>query len=143
MEWTPNQIVAYNLQRIRRAKDMTQEEACQATAPYLPGGGWSRAVWSAAERSIAGNRIRNFDADIITAMAVGFDVPVSRFFLPPSPEEVPLELVRADGADRGVSIPKALRDVSVPAGEIDLVRNHLEKALDLMGGSTFSVTASS
>ncbi len=108
MEWTPNQIVAYNLQRIRVAKEMTQEEACAATAPYLPGGGWSRAVWSAAERSTAGRRIRNFDADVIVGLAQGLDVPVVSFYLPPPAREIALDGIKGTEAAQRIPVARAL-----------------------------------
>jgi transcriptional regulator with XRE-family HTH domain len=108
MEWTPNQVVAYNLQRIRVAKEMTQEEACRATALYLPGGGWSRAVWSAAERSTAGKRIRNFDADAIVGLAEGLNVPLLSFFLPPAVGEIPLDGIRGTDAAKEIPVARAL-----------------------------------
>jgi hypothetical protein len=45
-------------------------------------------VFSAAERSVAGKRIREFDADTIQAFARTFDLPVAWFFLPPDAETV-------------------------------------------------------
>lgn len=80
---TANQVVAYNLIRARRLRGLTQEEAGQRIAAHL-GEPWHKATWSAAERSVAGERIRNFDADEILAFAQLFDVPVAWFFLPPA-----------------------------------------------------------
>lgn len=81
---TPNQVVAHNLQQIRQWRRLTQSEAAEAIEPYV-GKRWSKANFSAAERSIAGERIRQFDADEIVAFAKAFDVPVTWFFLPPAP----------------------------------------------------------
>ena len=81
---TPNQVVAHNLQQIRQWRGLTQSEAAEAIEPYV-GKRWSKANFSAAERSIAGERIRQFDADEIVAFAKAFDVPVTWFFLPPVP----------------------------------------------------------
>ncbi|HSH62356.1 MAG TPA: helix-turn-helix transcriptional regulator [Acidimicrobiales bacterium] len=77
-------MVAWNLARARQWRGWTQEQAAEALEPYL-GTRWSKASYSAAERSVSGNRIRQFTADEIVAFARGFDLPVSWFFLPPPP----------------------------------------------------------
>lgn len=82
MQWTANQIVAANLKRVRRIRKWSQAEAAEACAPYLREL-WSTAVWSSAERSVAGKRIRSFDADTLLAFARGFEVPIDFFFRPP------------------------------------------------------------
>lgn len=81
---TPNQVVAYNLGQARLLKGWTQDQATEALEPFL-GLRWSKANYSAAERSVDGKRIRNFDADEIVAFARGFELPVSWFFMPPPP----------------------------------------------------------
>jgi hypothetical protein len=81
---TPNQVIAYNLAQARLWKSWTQEQACDALEPYL-GKRWSKANYSAAERSVDGSRIRQFDADEIVAFARAFDMPIGWFFLPPRP----------------------------------------------------------
>ena len=40
-------------------------------------------MFSAAERSVAGKRIRVFDADTVHAFARAFELPIGFFFLPP------------------------------------------------------------
>jgi transcriptional regulator with XRE-family HTH domain len=90
---TANQLVAYNLMRIRKTLGLSQEQAAERLEPYLVGKRWSKAVYSAAERSYHGNRIRQFTADDLLAMAAAFSVPVVYFFLPPPPKD------RADGAE--------------------------------------------
>lgn len=82
MNLTPNQLVAYNLQRIRRVQGLTQEEAAERLQPHI-GSLWSKAVWSAAETSIQSVRRREFTADEIVAFARAFEVPIAWFFLPP------------------------------------------------------------
>jgi transcriptional regulator with XRE-family HTH domain len=63
-------------------RDLTQERAAELLEPYL-GRRWSKATFSAAERSAAeGTRAREFSADELLAFARAFDVPVSYFFLP-------------------------------------------------------------
>jgi transcriptional regulator with XRE-family HTH domain len=83
---TANQLVAHNLTRIRKALGLSQEQAAERLAPYL-GTRWSKAVYSAAERSYSGKRIRQFTADELAAFAMAFGVPVVYFFLPPKPDD--------------------------------------------------------
>lgn len=79
---TPNQVVAYNLRRARELRGWTQQEAADALAPF--GFRWSSAAFSAAERSVAGGRVRQFNADELLAFAEVFQLPVGWFFLPPA-----------------------------------------------------------
>jgi transcriptional regulator with XRE-family HTH domain len=79
---TPNQIVGWNLKRARRARGWTQEQAAEQLEPHL-GERWSVAVFSAAERSIDGTRVRHFTADELHAFARTFDQPIAYFLCPP------------------------------------------------------------
>jgi hypothetical protein len=79
---SPNQIVAFNLWLARELNGWTQETAAERLEPFL-GERWSRIVFSAAERSVTGKRIRQFSADDIFAFAATFRLPVSFFFMPP------------------------------------------------------------
>lgn len=88
---TPNQLVAYNLTKVQQLRGFTQEEAAGLLAPFL-GTRWSKATFSAAERSVDGQRVRQFTADDMIAFAQAFGVPVMWFLLPPDPED---ELPRA------------------------------------------------
>ncbi len=76
---SPNQLVAYNLAQARLNKGWTQEQAAAALEPFL-GVHWSKASFSAAERSVDGERIRQFTADEIVAFARCFELPVTWFF---------------------------------------------------------------
>ncbi len=78
----PNQVIAYNLRLARALRKWTQEKAAEELEPHL-GTKWSKAVFSAAERSVDGKRVRPFDADEIVAFAKAFDLPVLFFLLPP------------------------------------------------------------
>src|SRR5215469_2608165 len=82
---SPCQVVAWNLARIRQHKGWSQEEAARALEPYL-GYRLSRAAFSRAEQSLAGKRIRRFDADEIVAFARVFEVPIVYFFGVPVPQ---------------------------------------------------------
>ena len=53
-----SQLVAYNLTRIRKALGLSQEQTASRLQPYL-GVRWSKAVYSAAERSYDGSRVRH------------------------------------------------------------------------------------
>jgi transcriptional regulator with XRE-family HTH domain len=79
---TPCQVVAFNLRRARLLRDWTQEHAAERLEPYL-GARWSKANWSAAERGVDGNRIRQFTADELFAFARGFQLPLTFFLIPP------------------------------------------------------------
>lgn len=81
-----NQVIAYNLMRIRKARGESQEQAAELLEPHL-GVRWSKAVYSAAERSYAGKRVRQFTAADLAAFAAAFEVPLLYFFLPPKPED--------------------------------------------------------
>ena len=83
---TANQLVAYNLARIRKVRGLSQDQAADLLEPYL-GARWSKAVYSAAERSYDGKRVRQFTADNLVAMSKAFGVPVLYFFLPPKTED--------------------------------------------------------
>ncbi len=83
---TANQLIGYNLARIRKTLGLSQEEAAARLEPYL-GTRWAKNVYSAAERSYAGKRVRHFTGDELLAMALAFGVPVVYFLLPPRPED--------------------------------------------------------
>src|SRR5713101_6692469 len=83
---TPNQIVAYNVNKARELRGWTQEQVAEALAPYL-GAKLSGASFSALERSAwTVNRIKQFSADDLLALSRGFDLPIGFFFTPPPPE---------------------------------------------------------
>jgi len=81
---TANQVVAFNLSEARRLRGWTQQRAAAELEPYV-GVRWSKASFSAAERSVDGIRIRKFSADHIVAFARCFGLPVEFFFRPPPP----------------------------------------------------------
>src|ERR1700730_11003343 len=57
---SPCQIVAWNLENLRRDKHWSQTEAAKRLKPHL-GYAMSRAAWSKMERSLKGDQIRRFD----------------------------------------------------------------------------------
>ena len=81
---SPCQIVAWNLQKIRRIRGLSQSQAAAKLEPYL-GHRLSRAAFSQAERCLQKGRIRRFDADEIVAFARAFEIQIPFFFCPPEP----------------------------------------------------------
>ena len=80
--WTPNQVVAANLARLRQRRGWTQAETARQLSEVSPKP-WSEATVAHAERSVTGNRIREFTADDLVALARAFDVPALYFLTPP------------------------------------------------------------
>jgi hypothetical protein len=125
---TPNQIVGYNLSQARMWKGWTQEEAAEQLEPYL-GVRWSKASFSAAERSVDGRRVRQFSADELVAFSRCFGVPVGFFFLPPLPSAAdrPIQMASPDGSEFGIR-PSELIDVVLGApGEIGVMAMRVEE----------------
>lgn len=79
---TANQLVAYNLRRVRESLEITQAEAALRLEPYL-GKRWSVASFSDAERSGGNGRTREFDANELLAFSRTFRKPIGYFFSPP------------------------------------------------------------
>lgn len=79
---SPNQVVAFNLRKVREMRGLTQEQAAEKLERFL-GVRWKKATFSNAERSVEGKRIKQFTADEIVAIARAFDVTLSDLFAPP------------------------------------------------------------
>jgi transcriptional regulator with XRE-family HTH domain len=80
--WTPNQVVAGNLNRLRQRRGLTQAETALKLS-LVAGKEWTEAMVAHAERSVTGNRVREFTADDLVTLARAFDVPVLYFLTPP------------------------------------------------------------
>ena len=80
--WTPNQVVAGNLNRLRLRRGLTQAETAMKLSA-VAGKEWTEAMVAHAERSVTGNRVREFTADDLVTFARAFDVPVLYFLTPP------------------------------------------------------------
>ncbi|HUP14554.1 MAG TPA: helix-turn-helix transcriptional regulator [Acidimicrobiia bacterium] len=104
--FTPNQLVAYHLARIRKQQGLTQEQTVELLTPFL-GVRWSVASLSAAERSIDGKRVKEFNADELVALSRAFDVPLAFWFTPPPPNEQP-RLATPDASDEGLPVDTLL-----------------------------------
>jgi hypothetical protein len=137
---SPNQVVAHNLAAARELRGWTQEQAAAALEPYV-GRRWSKASFSAAERSVTGDRVRQFDADEIVAFARAFDLPVGWFFLPPPPwaaPGVPAKL-RTPDAERFGAPLAILADLVFGGAEQNAVMElRLREFLDELGSNPLS-----
>jgi len=78
---TVNQVVSYNVARIRNEKGLTQAQAIGALEPYL--GRWSKQRYSSVERVYSGGVKRDFSVNEIVAFAGAFGVPATEFFTRP------------------------------------------------------------
>ena len=147
VQLTPNQIVAYNLAQARMWKSWTQEEAAEQLEPYL-GARWSKASFSAAERSVDGQRVRQFSADELVAFSRCFGVPVGFFFLPPPPSAADrtIQLASPTGGDFGVRASELIDIVLGAPGEIGLMSMRVEEYFrqtspDLLTDAQFALRA--
>lgn len=104
--FTPNQLVAYNLTRIRKQRGLTQEQTVELLTPFL-GVTWSVASLSAAERSVGGKRVKEFNADELIALSRAFDVPLVFWFTPPPAADQP-RLATPDAKDQGLTVDTLL-----------------------------------
>ncbi|MGQ0616228.1 MAG: helix-turn-helix domain-containing protein [Acidimicrobiia bacterium] len=84
--WTASQVVAHNLTRARELRGLTQAEIAERLARFT-GSNWSQATVAQAEGSVSGQRVRQFTANELVALARTFDLPVLFFFLPPDDGE--------------------------------------------------------
>lgn len=80
--WTASQVVAHNLTRARELRGLTQTEIAERLTRFT-GTNWSQATVAQAEGSVGGQRVRQFTANELVALARTFDLPVLYFFLPP------------------------------------------------------------
>jgi transcriptional regulator with XRE-family HTH domain len=109
------EIVAYNLARGRRRRDLSQADL-GARLTKLTGTEWSRATVSAAEKGWRGKsgRVRKFDVDEVVAFACALEMPLSWFFDPPHAGDEPVVAINRvgrrveDEPDRGDPKPYAV-----------------------------------
>jgi transcriptional regulator with XRE-family HTH domain len=80
--WSASQVVAHNLTRARELRGLTQTEVAERLSRFT-GAKWSQATVAQAEGSVGGQRLRQFTANELVALARCFDLPVLFFFMPP------------------------------------------------------------
>jgi transcriptional regulator with XRE-family HTH domain len=80
--WSASQVVAHNLTTARELRGLTQAEVAERLSRFT-GAPWSQTTVAQAEGSVSGQRIRQFTANELVALARTFDLPVLYFFLPP------------------------------------------------------------
>ena len=110
-EITVNQAVAWNVAWLRRAAGLTQEELGQRI-------GWTYSKVSEAERSWKGQRVREFDAQELAAIATGLGVPLSALFLPPEDEDGAERYMFRDGTGAGHGM-RDLMSLALPDSDDD------------------------
>ncbi len=134
---SPNQIVAYNLAEARALRRWTQEEAAAQLEGYI-GSRWSKATFSAAERSVDGRRVRQFTADEIVAFSRCFGVPVGFFFMPPRPSQSSQQMLRLKSEENpwaGISLSELLDTIFGTPGDEDVMSTRLRQFLGEVGMS--------
>lgn len=88
--------MAHNLTRARQLRGLTQSEIAERLSTFT-GTPWSAVTVAQAEGSVTGQRVRQFTANELVALARTFDLPVMYFFLPP--EDRSGELRTPDAGD--------------------------------------------
>ena len=111
-ELSPNQIVAYNVERLRRERGWTAVETARRWGALL-GRKISLASYSAMERSVEGRRIKSFDADEIFSLARLFGVRVWFLFIPPINFRLHPVRVRPKGAPVSQSLARTAAEALV------------------------------
>ena len=104
-ELSPNQIVAYNLEKLRRERGWTAVETARRLGALL-GKKISLASYSAMERSVEGRRVKSFDADEMFALARLFGVQVWLLLAPPINFRLHPVRVRSRGAPASQSLAR-------------------------------------
>lgn len=131
---SPNQVVAFNLAEARTLRGWTQEKAAVELEPFV-GARWSKATFSAAERSVDGQRVRQFTADEIVAFSRCFRVPIGYFFMPPRPSqsETPLRLKSGENPWGGITLAELVDAIFGKPGESDVMSTRLRSFLNEIG----------
>jgi transcriptional regulator with XRE-family HTH domain len=80
--WTASQVVAHNVTRGRELRGLTQAELAERLTRFT-GARWSHTAVAQAEGSVGGQRVRQFTANELVALARALDLPLLFFFLPP------------------------------------------------------------
>lgn len=88
--WTASQVVAHNLTKARELRGFTQTEVAERLTKFTDSR-WSQATVAQAEGSVSGQRVRQFTANELVALARTFDLPVFYFFMPPEDGDLGFE----------------------------------------------------
>jgi transcriptional regulator with XRE-family HTH domain len=130
--YRPNQIVAYNLRRLRTKKGWSQMDTAGRLAPFL-GVVWTSANFSVAERHWPkeGQKVREFGADEIVAFAAVFGVGIDALFQPPPDAGA----VRPGKGPRVLEVDKEYQGLLVPLqAERQELAELEERTRDLLAG---------
>jgi hypothetical protein len=93
--WTPSQVVGHNITRARELRGLTQMQIAERMTRFT-GSPWVQATVAQAEGSVRGERVRQFNANELVALARTFDLPIVWFLTPPDPGQGPERLVTPD-----------------------------------------------
>jgi transcriptional regulator with XRE-family HTH domain len=88
--------VAHNLTQARLLRGLTQADIAERLTKFT-GTPWSATTVAQAEGSVSGNRVRQFTANELVALARTFDLPVLYFFFPPEDRSGELRTPDAGG----------------------------------------------
>ena len=126
---TANQTVALNLRLAREERGWTQDQAAERLEPFL-GRRWSKASWSAAERSADGTRVREFTADELVALSKAFGLPgIDHWVTPPDPPgHVGLSANERTGSSGDTAKLTVAHDVTELEGELRAISERLAHA---------------
>ena len=81
-QWTASQVVAHNLACARRLRCLSQAEVAERLTRFT-GAKRTQVAVSQAESSVSGQRVRQFTANELVALARTFGLPLLYFFTPP------------------------------------------------------------
>lgn len=141
-EMTANQLVAYNMALYRRRLAQTQERLAEVLT-FVSGRPWSKATVSAAERSVDGVRVRQFDADDILALAMTLEIPIPALFLPPTEDGLDARYVTNSGENgRAHHTAEELMERLFPPVEVDIqnvehYRERVRQAFEFYFGTSY------
>lgn len=127
-KWSVNQVIAYRLREARGS--LKQTEAAKELEPFL-GKLWTQTNFSAAERTVRGERERDFKASDVLVFAVAFGKPISYFLTPPEGKTVVLGTVELDLLNPNVRLP-----LLGPPRQLDETLDRLEELLNLVPAET-------
>jgi transcriptional regulator with XRE-family HTH domain len=95
-----NQVVAWNMARLREARGWKQVELAEKLTE-IKAEKWTAATVGAAERSWSTERVRRFDANDLAALAHIFDVTLTELLGPPGEDEAPNRYVASETVKGG------------------------------------------
>lgn len=129
IELSLNQVVAYNVGRLRWERRWSEEKTAKKLGALL-GRRISIASYSAMERSVEGRRIKRFDADELFAFARVFGVTVWDLLWPPiNYKTIPVR-IRLRGAPANTTIGRSAAGILIPPPGAEQITDEFVKLVD-------------